>query len=124
MPELNIRDTTKILRKGGCSSRIIAVTDVDDAVLARAYREAGMDSILVKPFRDEDLRLAVGQENTFSMSTDGAIDLMDESFLEDFSANDRSSLISLWKPEILQSLEKLKQLSLLCNFSLFKSYTF
>lgn len=91
MPNLNGFDATRIIReKGFRDVRIIGITagDEDDKDIFPLCRNAGMDSVVMKPLREDLLRSALVKKNEV---------VFDESFVEDLDEETKSQIIGMWK---------------------------
>lgn len=106
MPELNGLEVAKRIRALDPGVTICGVAGSEGGEEARRQgREAGMDTVLFKPLRLEELARALEKKNQKQGAGGGGDDdaekhVFDESFLEDADAEFRRSLLTGWKASL------------------------
>ncbi len=103
MPEMDGMAATKKIREFDSSVKIIGVTGTGDKETLQQCKEAGMDDVLIKPWKQEDVARILGAKSEVD-----APQVFDESFLENFEPQVKRSLLGEWKTSLVQNVKEMK----------------
>jgi CheY-like chemotaxis protein len=121
MPVMDGVQTTRVIRQlqGLNPILIVGVTGMDDERTLRNCKEAGMDLVLTKPVREQELKSLTPLLQTMMKrlgATEKIACLVDESLLEGIDAEMRSSLLAEWRSTLVDQLRKLQECSVSCDW--------
>ncbi len=126
MPRLNGIEATRAIRQMANAQNItiVGITGVDETAVVRECRAAGMDSILTKPLREQDLRPLVanvkrgggGSESAHLVEiatelapAETAANLLDDSFVRELDAAFRTQLLKDWHKRCGKQLRSVRE---------------
>ncbi len=116
MPGMSGIEATRRMRSVNASSamRIVGVTGADDAASIRECKAAGMDYVLVKPLREEQLKGVLQHllEQRTSASVAEVSVLVDDSFLCDIDRTVRNELLRGWRITCVERISQMSSLAL------------
>jgi PAS domain S-box-containing protein len=93
------------IREFDSSVRVFGLSRTRDIDMAQKCKGAGMDDVLVKPLKLEELSRVIGPNRGGDIET---AQLFDDSFLEDVDEEFRRSLLKDWKASLIDNAKQMK----------------
>ncbi len=113
MPGMSGIEATRRIRRSVNASfpmRIVGVTGIDDAASISECKDAGMDEVLVKPLRGEQLEGVLLEHCTPASVVETAV-LVNDSFLCDIDATVRNDLLRDWRVTCIERISEMSKLA-------------